>query len=120
MPLYVRYGTLADILRCGNDVRFTLESDRNSRHRESRRRAEHFLLCPIRSNLHLLRNGEGIVDIYTEIADGALYPGVTEQQLDGPQIPGAAVAASATTAAPVGTYATLERARTDHKILCRI
>jgi hypothetical protein len=41
--------------------------------------AEHFLLCPVRSNVDLLRNGEGIIQIDAEIPDGALYLGVTEQ-----------------------------------------
>ena len=34
---------------------------------------------PIRSNVDLLRNGEGIIQIDAEIPDGALYLGVTEQ-----------------------------------------
>ena len=36
------------------------------------------LLCPVRSNVDLLRYGEGIVHIYAEIPDSALYLGVTE------------------------------------------
>jgi hypothetical protein len=42
-------------------------------------RGRALLLCPICSNVDLLRNGEGIVDINAEIPDGALYLGVTEQ-----------------------------------------
>jgi hypothetical protein len=42
------------------------------------------LLCPIRSNVDLLRYGQGVVDIDAEIPDSALYFGVTEQKLDGP------------------------------------
>jgi hypothetical protein len=37
------------------------------------------LLCPIRSDVDLLRYGEGIVHINAEIPDGALYLSVTEQ-----------------------------------------
>jgi hypothetical protein len=40
------------------------------------------LLCPIPSNVDLLRYGEGI---------SALYLGVTKQKLDGAQIPGAPI-----------------------------
>jgi len=35
------------------------------------------LLCPVRSNVYLLRYGEGIVHIDAEIPDSALYLGVT-------------------------------------------
>jgi hypothetical protein len=49
------------------------------------------LLCPVPSNVDLLRYGEGIVHINAEIPHSALYLGVTEQKLDGAQIPGAAV-----------------------------
>jgi hypothetical protein len=34
----------------------------------------------------LLRYGKGIIDIVAEIANGALYLGVTEQKLNGAQI----------------------------------
>ena len=50
-----------------------------------------FLLCPVTSNVDLLRYGEGIVHINPEIPHSALYLGVTKQKLDGAQIPGAAV-----------------------------
>jgi hypothetical protein len=46
---------------------------------------------PCTSNVDLLRYGEGIVHINAEIPHSALYLGVTEQKLDGAQIPGAAV-----------------------------
>ena len=42
-------------------------------------------------NVDLLRYGKGIVHINAEIPHGALYISVTEQKLDGAQIPGAAV-----------------------------
>ena len=71
-------------------VRFTPESDRNNGHcRSLKGRA--LLLCPVVSDVDLLRYGEGIVHIDAEIPHGALYLGVTEQKLDGAQIPGAAV-----------------------------
>ena len=35
------------------------------------------LLCPVGSNVYLLRYGEGIVYIDAEIPDSALYLGVT-------------------------------------------
>jgi MinD superfamily P-loop ATPase len=54
-------------------------------------RAEHFLLCPDRLNVSLLRYGKGIIDIDAEIPDSALYLGVAEQKLHRSQIPGAAV-----------------------------
>lgn len=49
------------------------------------------LLCPERSDVDLLCDGEGVVHSNAEIPDGALYLGVTKQKLDGAQIPGAAV-----------------------------
>jgi hypothetical protein len=72
-------------------VRFTPESDLNSGHRGAQLRAEHFSLCPIRSNVDLLRNGEGIVYVDAKIPDSALYLGMAKQKLNGPQIPGPAV-----------------------------
>jgi hypothetical protein len=48
-------------------------------------------LCPVRSNVDLLRYCEGIVHIDAEIPDSALYLGATEQKLNRSQIPGAAV-----------------------------
>jgi len=38
------------------------------------------------SDLNLLRNQKGIVDIDTQIAHGTLDLGVTQQELDGPEI----------------------------------
>ena len=40
-------------------------------------KAEHFLLCPSRLNVSLLRYGKGIVHIDAEVTDGTLYLGVT-------------------------------------------
>ena len=45
-------------------------------------------LCPVPSNVDLLRYGEGIVHINAEIPHSALYLSVTKQKLDGAQIPG--------------------------------
>ena len=58
-------------------VRFTPESDRNSGHRGFPMRAEHFLLCPDRLNVSLLRYGKGIIHIDAEVTDSALYLRVT-------------------------------------------
>ena len=71
-------------------VRFAPKSGRNSGHRISvKGRA---LLCPVRSNVDLLRYGEGIVHITAdEISHSALYLSVTKQKLDGAQIPGVAL-----------------------------
>ena len=60
-------------------VRFAPNSDRNSGHRWAEQRAEHFSLCPCRSNVDLLRNGEGIIYVDTKIPHSALYLGMTEQ-----------------------------------------
>jgi hypothetical protein len=43
------------------------------------------------SNVDLLRYCKSIIHINAEIPDSALYLGVAEQKLHGPQIPGAAV-----------------------------
>ena len=43
------------------------------------------------SNIGLLGDGQSVIDLDTEIANRALDLGVTEQQLDGPQIAGAAI-----------------------------
>jgi hypothetical protein len=43
-------------------------------------------LCPGSSDVNLLGDGEGIVDLDAEIPHGALDFGVTQQQLDGTQI----------------------------------
>ena len=49
------------------------------------------LVCPLRSHLHLLRDGKSIVDLNTEVAHGAFDLGVSQQQLDRTQVAGAAV-----------------------------
>ena len=72
-------------------VRFTPNSDLNSGHRGFQLRAENFSLCPIRSNVDLLRNGEGIVYVDAKIPYSALYLGMAKQKLNGSQIPGSAV-----------------------------
>jgi len=54
-------------------------------------RGQSISALPCTSNVYLLRDGEGIVHINAEIPDSALYISVTEQKLDGAQIPGAAV-----------------------------
>jgi len=87
---YVRFGSKADICSAIRHVRFTPESDRNSGHRMSMK-GRALLLCPASSDVDLLGYGEGIVHIYAEIPDSALYLGVTEQKLNRSQIPGAAV-----------------------------
>ena len=43
------------------------------------------------SDLDLFGDGKRVIDLDTEIANRALDLGVTEQQLDGPQIAGAAI-----------------------------
>ena len=49
------------------------------------------LLCPVPSNVDLLRYGEGIVQINAATPHSALYLGVTKQKLDCAQIPGAPI-----------------------------
>ena len=49
------------------------------------------LLCPVPSNVDLLRYGEGIVHINAAIPHSALYLSVTKQKLDGAQILGAPI-----------------------------
>jgi hypothetical protein len=49
------------------------------------------LLCPVPSNVDLLRYGEGIVHINAEIPHSALDLSVTKQKLDGAQIAGAPI-----------------------------
>jgi hypothetical protein len=39
----------------------------------------------------LFRNGEGVIDLDTEVPDSAFDLGVTEQELHGPQIAGTPV-----------------------------
>ena len=46
-------------------------------------------LCPGTSDLSLFRYREGVVDLDAEISDRALDLGVTEQELDRPQVAGA-------------------------------
>jgi hypothetical protein len=48
-------------------------------------------LCPVPSNVDLLRYGEGIVHINAEIPHSALDLSVTKQKLDGAQIAGAPI-----------------------------
>ena len=59
----VRFGSQADMCSAKRHARFTPESERNSGHRRFPIRAEHFLLCPDRLNVSLLRYGKGIVHI---------------------------------------------------------
>ena len=49
------------------------------------------LLCPGSSDVNLFRNGEGIIDLDTEVPDSAFDLGVTEQELHGSQIAGTSV-----------------------------
>ena len=42
------------------------------------------MLCPGSSDFYLLRYGEGVIDIDTEISHGALNFRVSEQELNGP------------------------------------
>ena len=49
------------------------------------------LLCPGSSDVNLFRNGEGIIDLDTEVPDSAFDLGVTEQELHGAQIAGTSV-----------------------------
>ena len=81
-PLWVISG---HVQRKGH-VRFAPKSGRNSGHRMSvKDRA--LLLCPVPSNVDLLRYGEGIVHINAEIPHSALYLSVTKQKPDGAQFP---------------------------------
>ena len=86
---HVRFGSKADMCAAKRHVRFTPESDLNSGHRGVQLRAEHFSLCPIRSNVDLLCNGEGIVYVDAKIPYSAL--GMAKQKLNGSQIPGSAI-----------------------------
>ena len=54
-------------------------------------RAERTHSARLASNVGLLGDGQSVIDLDTEIANRALDLGVTEQQLDGPQIAGAAI-----------------------------
>ena len=49
------------------------------------------LLCPGSSDVNLFRNGEGIIDLDTEVPDSAFDLGVTKQELHGAQIAGTSV-----------------------------
>jgi hypothetical protein len=48
-------------------------------------------LCPGTSDVDLLRDLNGVVDLDTEVADGALDFGMSEQQLDRPQVAGSPI-----------------------------
>ena len=48
-------------------------------------------LCPVASDVDLLRYGERIIDLDPEIANGAFYFRVSEQKLDRAQIPGSPI-----------------------------
>ena len=54
-------------------------------------RAERTHSARLASNVGLLGDGQSVIDLDTEIANRALDLGVTEQQLDGPQIASAAI-----------------------------
>jgi hypothetical protein len=84
---HVRFGSKADMCNAKCHVRFTPDSDLNSGHRGVQLRAEHFSLCPIRSNVDLLRNGEGIIYVDAEIPHSALYFGMAKQKLNGRRFP---------------------------------
>ena len=77
----VRFGSQADISRCSSYVCFAPESGQNSGHR-GYLKGRALLLCPVSSNVDLLRYGEGIVNIDAEIPDSTLYFAVTEQKLN--------------------------------------
>ena len=77
----VRFGSKADMCGARRHVRITPESDRNSGHCQSLK-GRALLLCPVVSDVDLLRYGEGIVHIDAEIPDSACYLGVTEQKLN--------------------------------------
>jgi hypothetical protein len=46
---------------------------------------------PFGSDINLLGNGEGVVNLDTEVSDGAFYLRVPEEELNRPQIAGAPV-----------------------------
>ena len=48
-------------------------------------------LCPGISDIHLLGDRQGIVDLDAEVADRALDLRVTEEQLHGAEVAGAAI-----------------------------
>jgi hypothetical protein len=48
-------------------------------------------LCPGTSDVDLLRYRDGIIHLDAKISDRAFDPGVTEQELDGTQVPGTSV-----------------------------
>jgi hypothetical protein len=43
---------------------------------------------PQESDVDLFGNGEGVIDLYTQVADGALNFGMAKQELDGPEVAG--------------------------------
>jgi hypothetical protein len=49
------------------------------------------LLRPGSSDVNLFRNGEGVIDLDTEVPDSAFDLGVTEQELHGSQVAGTSV-----------------------------
>ena len=85
----VRFGSLADILRCGAMSALPPKAAEIA-DIAGPDEGQSTLLCPVVSDVDLLCYGEGIVHINAEIPDSALYLGVTKQKLDGAQIPGAA------------------------------
>ena len=48
-------------------------------------------LCPCISDINLFRYCQGVIDLNAEIPDRAFDLGMPEQELDGPEIAGAAV-----------------------------
>ena len=62
----VRFGSKADMCSAQAHVRFAPESGRKSGHRDPVK-GRALLLCPVLSNVDLLRYGEGIVHINAEI-----------------------------------------------------
>ena len=84
---HVRFGSKADMCSAKRHVRFTPNSDRKSGHRGARRRAEHFGSAPYFKR----RPCSAMAHINAEVPHRTLYLGVTNQNLDGAQISGAAV-----------------------------
>ena len=71
-------------LRCFDNVRKWRVADQMDR-------AEHVCSAQGSSDFNLFRNGEGIIDLDTEVPDSAFDLGVTEQELHGAQIAGTSV-----------------------------
>jgi hypothetical protein len=80
-PLEGEHGQLIEI------PRMTAHWPASTIHKAGRGRQ----LCPGISDVNFLGNLDGIVDLNTEIADGALNFGVAEQELNRTQISGSAV-----------------------------